>query len=144
MCLKTKFESGDFRYRYGQAFVDYRSRYGDVISLKSRTEVAWSMGGFCCQNFTPLILVRDNIGENTGGALLDECHRLNIQNAFIRPMTPQQDQAENNLGRIATMTSFARAVKAAVFVNNITATYYSREKVWSTPYTYSCLWGALP
>jgi hypothetical protein len=27
------------------------------------------------------------------------------------------------------------AIQAAVFVSNITATYYSREQVWSTPYT---------
>ncbi len=147
-CLFTDtFKSGDHKYGYGQAFVDYRSRYGDVIPLKSRTEVAWALGEFCCRNFVPLILVRDNIGENTGGALMTECHRLNIQNAFICPMTPQQDQAENYLGRITTMASFAMvhagaplffwiwAVRAAVFVNNITATFYSREKVWSTPYT---------
>ncbi len=56
-------------------------------------------------------------------------------------MTPQQDHAENYLGRITTMASYAMvyagaplffwrwAVQAAVFVNNITATFYSREKV---------------
>jgi hypothetical protein len=78
---------------------------------------------------------------------MEECHKLNIQSAFICPMTPQQDQAENYLGRITTMASYAMvyagapllfwhwAVQAAVFINNITATYYSREKVWSTPCT---------
>jgi hypothetical protein len=52
------FESADHRFRYGQAFVDYRSRYGDVIPLRSRKEVGWSLGEFCCRNFTPLIVVR--------------------------------------------------------------------------------------
>jgi hypothetical protein len=147
------FESGDHRFRYGQAFVDYRSRYGDVIPLRSRREVGWSLSEFCCRNFTPLIVVRDNIAENAGGTTMEVCHRLNIQSAFICPMTPQQDQAENYLGRITTMASYAMvyagaplffwiwAVAAAVFVNNITATYYSREKVWSTVVPFGC--GAL-
>jgi hypothetical protein len=63
------FETGDHHYRYGQAFVDYRSRYGDVIPLRSRKQVGWSFGEFCCRNFTPLILIRDNISENKGGGL---------------------------------------------------------------------------
>jgi hypothetical protein len=141
------FESKDHRFAYGQAFVDYRSRFGDVIPLRSRKEVGWALSEFCCRNFTPLIVVRDNIAENKGGAIMEVCHRLNIQSAYICPMTPQQDQAENYLGRITTMASYAMvyagaplffwhwAVQAAVFINNITATYYSREKVWSTPYT---------
>jgi hypothetical protein len=49
------FETGDRRFRYGQAFVDYRSRWGDVIPLRSRTQVGWAFGEFCCRNFTPLI-----------------------------------------------------------------------------------------
>jgi hypothetical protein len=31
------FETGDHKFKYGQAFVDYRSRWGDVIPLRSRT-----------------------------------------------------------------------------------------------------------
>jgi hypothetical protein len=33
------FEVRDMTYRYGQAFVDYRSRFGDVIPLRSRKKV---------------------------------------------------------------------------------------------------------
>jgi hypothetical protein len=100
------FETGDSKYRYGQAFVDYRSRWGNVIPLRSRTQVGWAFGEFCCRNFTPLILVRDNISENVGGALMEECHRRGVKSAFICPYTPQQDQAENFLGRVTTMASF--------------------------------------
>ncbi len=52
--FRDTFESGDNTYLYGQAFVDYRSRYGDIVPLKSRTEVAWALGEFCCRNFVPL------------------------------------------------------------------------------------------
>ncbi len=141
------FETGDTKYRYGQAFVDYRSRWGDVIPLRSRTQVGWSFGEFCCRNFTPLVLVRDNISENIGGVLMQECHNRNVKSAYICPYTPQQDQAENYLERVTTMASYAMvyagaplffwiwAIGAVVFISNITATYYSREQVWFTPYT---------
>jgi hypothetical protein len=141
------FETGDSKYRYGQAFVDYRSRWGDVVPLRSRTQVGWAFGEFCCRNFVPLVLVRDNISENVGGVLMTECHNRGVKSAYICPYTPQQDQAENYLGRVTTMASYAMvyagaplffwrwAIQAAVFISNITATYYSREKVWSTPYT---------
>ena len=66
------FESGDYKYAYGQAFVDYRSRWGDIIPIRSRTQVGWAFTEFICRNFSPLILVRDNIAENTGGALMEE------------------------------------------------------------------------
>jgi hypothetical protein len=141
------FESGDHKYAYGQAFVDYRSRWGDIIPIRSRTQVGWAFTEFICRNFAPLILVRDNIAENTGGALMEECRTRGIQSAFICPHTPQQDQAENYLGRITAMASYAMvysgaplffwpwAVLAAVFIDKISATFYSREQVWSTPYT---------
>jgi hypothetical protein len=141
------FETRDCKFKYGQAFVDYRSRWGDVIPLRSRTQVGWAFGEFCCRNFTPLILLRDNISENIGGDLMKECHLRGVKSAFICPYTPQQDQAENYLGRITTMASYAMVysgaplffwkwgVLSAVFVANITATYYSRERIWSTPYT---------
>jgi hypothetical protein len=60
--------------------------------------------------------------------------------------TPEQDQAEGYLGRVTTMASFAMVyadapifmwiwcIQCAVFINNITATYYSKEKVWAIPY----------
>jgi hypothetical protein len=106
------FETGDYKYRYGQAFVDYRSRWGDVVPLRSRTQVGWSFGEFCCRNFTPLILIRDNISENVGGDLMDECRR-GVKSAFICPYTPQQDQAENYLDRITTMASYAMVYAGA-------------------------------
>ncbi len=141
------FETRDSRFRYGQAFVDYRSRYGDVIPLRSRTQVGWAFGEFCCRNFTPLILIRDNISENKGGDLMDQCHARGVKSAYICPYTPQQDQAENYLGRVTTMASYAMvyagaplffwrwAILCAVFIARIVATYYSRERIWSTPYT---------
>ncbi len=57
------FETDDKTYKYGQAFVDYRSRYGDIIPIRSRKRVGWAFDEFCCRHFTPLILVRDNIAE---------------------------------------------------------------------------------
>ena len=56
------------------------------------------------------------------------------------------DFAENYLGRVCSMASYAMvyagapiymwrfAILAAVFINNITATFYSIEGVWATPY----------
>jgi hypothetical protein len=49
------FQTADVSFKHGQAFVDYRSRHGWVY------------------HFTPVILVRDNIGENIGGDLIEEC-----------------------------------------------------------------------
>ena len=78
---------------------------------------------------------------------MTECRNRGVKSAYICPYTPQQDQAENYLGRVTTMASYAMvfagaplffwrwAIQAAVFISNITATYYSREQVWSTPYT---------
>ncbi len=75
------FQSGDSRYRYGQAYFDYASHWGDVFPLRSRTEVGRSFADFCCRNWVPLVLVRDNIGENIGGDLLDECRARNVKSA---------------------------------------------------------------
>jgi hypothetical protein len=140
------FETDDNIFKYGQAFVDYRSRYGDIIPIRSRKKVGWAFGEFCCRHFTPLILVRDNIAENVGGDLAEECHRRGVQSAFICPYTPEQDQAEGYLGRVTMMASFAMVyagaplfmwiwcVQCTVFINNITATYFSKEQIWATPY----------
>ncbi len=68
------FEVDDSSYRYGQAFVDYRSNYGDIIPLKSRSQVGWSFTEFCARHYTPLILIRDNIGENIGGDLIKDAY----------------------------------------------------------------------
>ncbi len=140
------FETDDKAFKYGQAFVDYRSRYGDIIPIKSRKKVGWAFREFCCRHFTPLILVRDNIAENCGGDLMEECGKRGVQSAFICPFTPEQDQAEGYLGRVTTMASFAMVfsgapifmwvwcIQCAVFINNLTATWFSKEKVWATPY----------
>jgi hypothetical protein len=100
------FESGDSKYHYGQAFVDLVSQYGDVIPLKSRNDVGQSVTDFCSRNWVPLFLVRDNIGENVGGSIMDECCERNIKNCFICPHHPQQNLAEGYLGRVTTTHGF--------------------------------------
>jgi hypothetical protein len=65
VCYTDTFETGDTNYKYGQVVVDYRSRFGDVFPLRSRKKVGWAFGEFCCRHFVPLILIRDNISENT-------------------------------------------------------------------------------
>ena len=146
VCFTDTFEVRDIAYRYGQVFVDYRSRYGDVIPLRSRKKVGWSFGEFCCRHYTPLILIRDNIAENAGGALMEECHKRGVKSCFSSPYKPQQDYAEGYIGRITTMASFAMvlsgaplwmwrwAIQCGAFINNITATHYRKEGIWGTPW----------
>jgi hypothetical protein len=83
------FEVEDSSYRYAQVFVDYRSNYGDIIPLRSRSQVGKSFSEFCARNFTPLILIRDNIGEHVGGELLKECLLRSVKSAFICPYRKQ-------------------------------------------------------
>jgi hypothetical protein len=140
------FESGDSKYRYGQAYFDLVSHWGDVFPLRSRNEVGISFADFCSRHWVPVILVRDNIGENIGGSLIEECRSRNVKSAYICPRHPQQNYAEGYLGRITAMASFAMvfsgaplfmwvyAVRTAVFVCNISASYYSKQGIWSTPY----------
>jgi hypothetical protein len=146
VCFTDTFEVRDITYRYGQVFVDYRSRYGDVIPLRSRKKVGWSFGEFCCRHYTPLILIRDNIAENAGGALMEECNKRGVKSCFSSPYKPQQDYAEGYIGRVTTMASFAMvlsgaplwmwrwAIQCGAFVNNITATHYKKEGIWGTPW----------
>ena len=146
VCFTDTFETDDSTFRYGQAIVDYRSRYGDIIPIRTRKKVGWAIGEFCCRHFVPLILVRDNIQENVGGEMEEECHRRGIKSAFSCPYTPQQDYAEGYLGRVIAMASFAMvfsgapifmwrwAIQCAVFINNITATFFRKERVWATPW----------
>jgi hypothetical protein len=146
VCFTDTFEVKDNTYRYAQVFVDYRSRYGDVIPLRSRKRVGWSFGEFCCRHYTPLILIRDNIAENSGGALMEECHKRGVKSCFSCPYKPQQDYAEGYIGRVTMMASFAMvlsgaplwmwrwAIQCAAFVNNITATHYKKEGIWGTPW----------
>ena len=140
------FESGDSKYRYGQAYFDMVSHWGDVFPMTSRTQVGLSFVDFCCRNWIPLYLVRDNIGENIGTSLLDECRKRNVKSVYICPRHPQQNYAEGYLGRVTAMASFAMvyagaplfmwiyAILSAVFVGNISASFYSVQRVWSTPY----------
>ncbi len=86
--------------------MDYRSHFGDIIPLKSRTKVGWSFSEFCARHFTPLILIRDNIGEHIGGDLMDECLRLSVPSAFICPNWKQHNYAKGYLGRITAMASY--------------------------------------
>jgi hypothetical protein len=125
---------------------DNKHRYGDVFSIRSRKKVGWAFDEFCCRHFVPLILIRDNISENIGGALMEECHRRGVKSSFSCPYTPQQKFSEGYLGRITTMASFAMvlsgaplfmwrwAILCAAFINNITATFYQKEKIWATPW----------
>ena len=140
------FESGDSKFRYGQVFYDYASGWGDILPMRSRNDVGTALSDFCCRNWVPLCLIRDNIGENIGGSLLDVCRHLGIKSAYICPRHPMQNYAEGYLGRITAMASFAMvhagaplfmwiyAVRAAVFTNNITAKYYRKQELWSTPF----------
>jgi hypothetical protein len=140
------FEVDDATHRYAQAYVDYRSNYGDIIPLRSRSQVGWSFAEFCARNFTPLILIRDNIGEHIGGELLKECLHRSVQSAFICPYRKQQNYAEGYLGRVTTLATYGMVysgaplfmwiwcISCAVFINNITAAFYSEENTWATPY----------
>ena len=70
-----------------------------------------------------------------------------MKSAFICPRHPQQNYAEGYLGRVTAMASFAMVfsgaplfmwifgVRTAVFISNISASYYSKQQIWSTPYT---------
>ena len=139
-------ESGDSRRKYGQVFYDYVSRYGFVVVMRSKTEIGDAFAEFCCQCWVPLILVRDNAGENVGGSLIQELRNRNVKSAFICPHRSQQNFAEGFIGRITVMASFAmvfsgaplfmwvHAILAATFINNITATYFAKISVWATPY----------
>jgi hypothetical protein len=126
------FESGDSKYRYGQAFYDLVTKWRDVSPLRSRNEVGTSFVDFCCRNWIPLYLVCDNIGENIGGSLVEECRKRNVKSVFICPYRSQQNFAEGYLGRVTAMASFAMvfagaplfmwvfAIRTAVFVNHRT------------------------
>jgi hypothetical protein len=139
--------TGDRKFPYAQVFVDRVSRYGDVIPLRSRTEVGAAFVTFVCRHYTPLILISDNISENHGGDLVEQCRLRDVKQLFTCPYHPQMDFAEGYIGRITTMASFAMvysgapllfmwiwSVKTAVFVNQIMASYNSVQKTWATPY----------
>ena len=99
----------------------------------------------CADCFTPLILIRDNISENTGEDMKAACRSVTCQSEFSTPYTQQQDFAEGFIGTICRLTSFAMvysgapmflwryAILAAVFVYYITAGWCSKEQLWVTP-----------
>ncbi len=140
------YEVDNSSYRYAQAFVEYRSNYGDIVPIRSRSQVGWSFAEFCARNFTPLILIWDNIGENIGGELLQECLHRSVKSAFICPYRKQQNYAEGYIGRVTALASYGMVysgapifmwiwcISCAVFINNITAAFYSAENTWATPY----------
>ena len=82
VCFTDTFETDDSIYKYGQAVVDYRRRFGDIIPIRTRKKVGWAFAEFCCRHFTPLILIRDNISENIGGELMEVCRERGIKSAF--------------------------------------------------------------
>ena len=140
------FFSGDVKFPMGQAFVDRTSRFGYIHPLRSRRDVGDAFVSFVCKHYTPLVLISDNISENVYGSLNDECRARSVKQLFTCPYHPQQNFAEGYLGRITTMASFGMvhsgaplfmwiwATFTAVFVNNISASYYSGHSVWATPY----------
>jgi hypothetical protein len=114
--------------------------------MKSRSQAGWAFATFCARNYTPLILIRDNIGENIGGKLMEECVNRSVRSAFICPYRKQQNCAEGYLGRVTALALYGMvysgapmfmwiwSVACAVFINNITASFYSVENTWATPY----------
>jgi hypothetical protein len=146
-CVFTDtFETGDSRRKYCQVFYDHMSRYGYVTAMRSKTDIGDAFADFCCQCWVPLILIRDNAGENVDGSLVQELRDRNVQSAFICPYRSQQNFAEGYIGRVTVMASFGmvfsgaplfmwvHAMKAAAFISNITATFYAVPGVWATPY----------
>jgi hypothetical protein len=125
------FEVEDSSHRYGQAFVEYRSNYGDIIPMTTRSLAGWSFAEFCSRNFTPLILILDNIGENVSGKLLKECVHRSVKSTFICPYRKQQNYAEEYLGRVTALASYGMiysgipmfmwiwCIACATFINNI-------------------------
>ncbi len=77
---------------------------------------------------------------------MDEFRQRDIKSAYICPHHPEQNFAEGYLGRVTAMASFGMvysgaplfmwifAIRCAVFINNITACYYSKVQQWATPY----------
>jgi hypothetical protein len=92
------------------------------------------------------VLISDNIAENQGGDLVEQCLARSIKQLFTCPYHPEQDFVEGYIGRITTMASFGMvyseaplfmwiwSVRTAVFTNYIMASYYSEQQVWATPY----------
>ena len=146
-CVYTDtFDTDCTDYRYGQAYVCYKSRFGAVFPMKSRRQVVSTFEQFCADIFTPKILIRDNISENVSKALLKACRKAVCQSGYSTPYIPQQDYAEGFIGHVCRLASFAMvysgapmflwryAIVCAVFIHNITAGFYSQEGLWATPY----------
>ncbi len=94
------FYTGDFKFPVAQVFIDRVSRFGDVIPMRSRTEVGAALVTFVGRHFTPLILISDNIAENHGGDLVEQCGLRDIKQLYTCPHHLQMDFAEGYIGRI--------------------------------------------
>ncbi len=84
------FYTGDYKFPYAQVFVDRVSRYGDVVSLRSRTEVGAAFVTFVCRHFSLLVLISDNIAENHGGDLVEQLPKERHQTIVHLPL-PSSD-----------------------------------------------------
>ena len=146
-CVYTDtFETDDVAFHHGQAFVCYKSRFGAVFPIQSRKMVVQAFRQFCADVFTPLILIRDNISENTGKELMRACREVKCQSGFSTPYMQQQDFAEGFIRHVCRLAAFGMvysgapmflwryAILSAVFIYNITAGWYSKEDMWATPY----------
>ncbi len=89
MVYTDTFYTGDHKFPYAQAFIDRVSRFGDFIPLRSRTEVGAALITFVCRHFTPLVLISDNIAENRGGDLVEQCRLRDIKQLYTCPYHPQ-------------------------------------------------------
>ncbi len=77
---------------------------------------------------------------------MKECLLRSVKSAFICPYRKQQNYAEGYLGRVTAIASYGMVypgapmsmwiwcIECAVFINNITAAFYSAESIWAKPY----------
>ncbi len=77
---------------------------------------------------------------------MTECQKRSVKSAFICPYKKQQNYAEGYIGRITALATYGMVysgasmfmwrwcIACAVFINNITATFYSEENIWATPF----------
>jgi hypothetical protein len=101
---------------------------------------------FRMQAFCSLDIDQRQYCRKYSGNLRDQCRARDVKQLFTCPYHPEQNFAENYIGRITTMASFGMiyagaplfmwiwAVKTAVFIDHIMASYYSQQQVWATSY----------
>ncbi len=59
-------QSGDSKYRYGQAYVDLESRFGAVFPLRSRTSIGDSLADFAANIGYPSFWYETTLGKISG------------------------------------------------------------------------------